>query len=152
VQHQLELSNIQWQLDISPDLSFVICDSAQIEQVLLALVMNAIDAMPRGGNLWLSAAATPDERQLELRVRDDGCGISPEILPKIFEPFLTTKETGHGVGLGLAISRSIVERHGGRIEAQSELGRGTTFIMHLPLQTGARQPVGAELAAAGKER
>lgn len=152
VQHQLELSNIQWQLDISPDLPLVICDGAQIEQVLLALVMNAIDAMPRGGNLWLSAAATPDGRQLELRVRDDGCGIGPEILPQIFEPFLTTKETGHGVGLGLAISRSIVERHGGGIEAESELGRGTTFIVHLPLQTGAREPVGAELAAAGKAR
>ncbi|HKT68323.1 MAG TPA: ATP-binding protein, partial [Terriglobales bacterium] len=76
----------------------------------------------------------------------------PEILPQIFEPFLTTKETGHGVGLGLAISRSILERHGGRIEAQSELGRGTTFIVNLPLQTRARQPAGEELAAAGKER
>jgi two-component system, NtrC family, sensor kinase len=152
VQHQLELSNIQWQLDIAADLPLVICDGAQIEQVLLALVMNAIDAMPRGGNLWLSAAATPDGRQLEVRVRDDGCGIAPEILPQIFEPFLTTKETGHGVGLGLAISHSIMERHGGRIEAQSELGRGTTFIVHLPLQTGPREPAGAELAAAGKAR
>ena len=152
VQHQLELSNIQWQLDIAPNLPLVICDGAQIEQVLLALVMNAVDAMPRGGNLWLSAAATLDGRQLELRVRDDGCGIASEILPQIFEPFLTTKETGHGVGLGLAISRSIVERHGGRIEAQSELGRGTTFIVHLPLRTGAREPVVAELAAAGKVR
>ncbi|HJS97842.1 MAG TPA: ATP-binding protein [Terriglobales bacterium] len=152
VQHQLEISNIQWQLDIAPDLPLLICDGAQIEQVLLALVMNAIDAMPRGGNLWLSAMATADGRQLELRVRDDGCGIAPEILPQIFEPFLTTKEMGHGVGLGLAISRSIVERHGGGIEAQSELGRGTTFIMHLPLQTEAREPVGAELAAAGKAR
>ena len=152
VQHQLELNTIQWQLDIAPNLPLVICDGGQIEQVLLALVMNAIDAMPRGGNLWLSAAATPDGRELELRVRDDGCGIAPEILPQIFEPFLTTKETGHGVGLGLAISRSIVERHGGRIEAQSELGRGTSFIVHLPLHTGAREPVGAELAAAGKAR
>src|SRR5690348_9828160 len=152
VQHQLELNNIQWQEEIAPGLPAVICDGAQVEQVLLALTMNAIDAMPRGGNLWLSAAATPDGRELELRVRDDGCGIAPEILPQIFEPFLTTKETGHGVGLGLAISRSIVERHGGRIEAQSELGRGTSFIVHLPLHTGAREPVGAELAAAGKAR
>jgi two-component system, NtrC family, sensor kinase len=152
VQHQLELSNIQWQEEIPPGLPRVICDGAQIEQVLLALVMNAIDAMPRGGNLWLSAAATPDGGQLELRVRDDGCGIAPEILPQIFEPFLTTKETGHGVGLGLAISRSIVERHGGRIEAQSELGRGTTFMVHLPLQAGATEPRGAELAAGGKAR
>jgi len=152
VQHQLELSNIQWQEEIAPGLSPVICDGAQIEQVLLALTMNAVDAMPRGGNLWLSAAATADGRQLELRVRDDGSGIAPEILPQIFEPFLTTKESGHGVGLGLAISCSIVERHGGTIEVQSELGRGTTFIVHLPLHAGAKEPMGAELAAAGKAR
>jgi two-component system, NtrC family, sensor kinase len=152
VQHQLELSNIQWQEDIAPGLPPVICDGAQIEQVLLALTMNAVDAMPRGGNLWVSLTATPDGSQLELRVRDDGCGIAPDILPQIFEPFLTTKESGHGVGLGLAISRSIVERHGGRIEAQSELGRGTTFLVHLPLPVGATEPRGAELAAAGKAR
>lgn len=152
VQHELELSNIQWQAQIEPGLPAVICDSAQIEQVLLALTMNAIDAMPRGGNLWVSAAPTADGRQLELRVRDDGCGIAPEILSQIFEPFLTTKESGHGVGLGLAISRGIVERHGGTIEAQSELGRGTTFIVRLPLQAGAAEPATPELAAAGKAR
>lgn len=152
VQHQLELSSIQWQEEIAPGLPAAICDGAQIEQVLLALTMNAVDAMPRGGNLWLSAAATPDGRQLELRLRDDGSGIAPEILPQIFEPFLTTKESGHGVGLGLAISRTIVERHGGSIEAQSELGRGTTFTVRLPLQAGAKQPVGAELTAAGQAR
>ena len=152
IQHQLELSNIQWQAEIAPGLPPVICDGAQIEQVLLALAMNAIDAMPRGGNLWLSAAPAAGGRQLELRVRDDGTGIAPEILPQIFEPFLTTKETGHGVGLGLAISRSIVERHGGSIEAQSELGRGTTFTVRLPLKTGVGEPAGEELAAAGKVR
>jgi two-component system NtrC family sensor kinase len=150
VQHQLELSNIQWQAEIAPGLPAVICDAAQIEQVLLALTMNAVDAMPRGGNLWLSATA--EGSQLELRVRDDGCGIAPEILPQIFEPFLTTKESGHGVGLGLAISRSIVERHGGSIEAQSELGRGTTFIVRLPLQAGATEPAGTDLVAAGGAR
>ena len=152
VQHQLELNNIQWQEEIAPGLPPVICDSAQIEQVLLALTMNAIDAMPRGGNLWVNVTPTPDGRGLELQLRDDGCGIAPEILPQIFEPFLTTKETGHGVGLGLAISRSIVERHGGTIEAQSQLGRGTTFIIHLPMQARAVVPMRAELATAGKAR
>jgi signal transduction histidine kinase len=102
--------------------------------------------------VWLSAAASSDGRQLELLLRDDGCGIAPEILPQIFEPFLTTKESGHGVGLGLAISRTIVERHGGSIEAQSELGRGTTFRVRLPLQAGAKQPAGMELTAAGQAR
>src|SRR5207248_3067178 len=107
------------------NIPLVQCDPAQIEQVILALVMNAIDAMARGGNLWLrTRMANADS--VEMEVRDDGSGIPPEILSQIFEPFLTTKETGRGVGLGLAISRGIIERHNGTIEVQSESGRGTT--------------------------
>ncbi len=119
VRHQLEMNGVQLQLDLASDLPMVQCDQAQIEQVLLALVMNAIDAMPRGGNLWLTTRAADQADEVEIRVRDDGAGIPPDILPNIFEPFLTTKESGHGVGLGLAISHSIIERHGGRIEVQS---------------------------------
>ena len=78
-------------------------------------------------------------------MRDDGAGIAPDVLPQIFEPFLTTKESGRGVGLGLAISRGIVERHNGRIEVESELGRGTTFTVTLP----SSGPNDASLAAAG---
>jgi len=75
-----------------------------------------------------------DEEEIEIQVRDDGAGIAPEILPHIFEPFMTTKEHGRGVGLGLAISHGIIERHNGRIEVASELGRGTTFTVTLPVQ------------------
>jgi len=132
VRHQLELGGIHLQLNLAEDLPRVPCDPAQIEQVLIALIMNAIDAMPRGGNLWLQTRLSNDEKELEIQVRDDGAGIAPDVLPQIFEPFLTTKESGHGVGLGLAISRGIVERHNGRIEVQSELGRGTTFTITLP--------------------
>jgi signal transduction histidine kinase len=106
--------------------------------------MNAKDAMPRGGNLWIETRLSDDETEIEIQVRDDGAGIAPDVLPHIFEPFLTTKESGHGVGLGLAISRGIVERHNGRIAVQSELGRGTTFTVTLPNQTP-----GATLAAVG---
>jgi len=134
VRHQLELGGIHLQLKLAEDLPRVPCDPAQIEQVLIALIMNAIDAMPRGGNLWLQTRLSNDEKEIEIQVRDDGAGIAPDVLPQIFEPFLTTKESGHGVGLGLAISRGIVERHGGRIEVQSELGRGTTFTVTLPAQ------------------
>jgi len=134
VRHQLELGGIHLQLNVAEDLPRVPCDPAQIEQVLIALIMNAIDAMPRGGNLWLQTLLSNDEKEIEIQVRDDGAGIAPDVLPQIFEPFLTTKESGHGVGLGLAISRGIVERHGGRIEVQSELGRGTTFTVTLPAQ------------------
>jgi two-component system, NtrC family, sensor kinase len=134
VRHQLEMGAVQLHCDLAPDVPRVRCDPAQIEQVLLALIMNAVDAMPRGGNLWIETGLSKDKNEIEIRVRDDGAGIAPDILPQIFEPFLTTKESGHGVGLGLAISRGIVERHNGRIEVASELGRGTTFTVALPAQ------------------
>jgi two-component system NtrC family sensor kinase len=132
VQHQLDLAGIQVQPQLDPDLPPVVCDAAQIEQVLLALIMNALDAMPQGGNLWITTSFGHEPNQVSVVVRDDGSGIPPEILPRIFEPFLTTKETGRGVGLGLAISHSILERHNGNIEVRSETGRGTTFTVTLP--------------------
>ncbi|HET7440386.1 MAG TPA: ATP-binding protein [Terriglobales bacterium] len=144
VRHQMELGGVQLQLELAEGLPRVQCDGAQIEQVLLALVMNAIDALPRGGNLWLKTRLSKDARELEFEVRDDGVGIAPEILPRMFEPFLTTKESGHGVGLGLAVSRSIIERHSGRIEVQSEVGKGTTFVVRL--QLGGKQAVAAVAA------
>ena len=144
VRHQLELGGVEVQLNFAKDLPRVPCDPAQIEQVLLTLIMNAKDAMPRGGNLWIETRVSADETEIEILVRDDGAGIAPGVLPHIFEPFLTTKESGRGVGLGLAISRGIVERHNGRIEVASELGRGTTFSITLPNQAPA-----ASLADAG---
>jgi signal transduction histidine kinase len=132
VQHQLNLNAIHVQEQFETDLPLIHCDGAQIEQVLLALLMNAIDAMPEGGNLWIKSLSDGDANQVRIVVRDDGSGIPPEILPRIFEPFLTTKETGRGVGLGLAISHSILERHNGTIEVQSEVGKGTTFTVTLP--------------------
>jgi two-component system NtrC family sensor kinase len=132
VRHQLESGGIELQLKVAEDLPRLPCDPAQIEQVLLALIMNAIDAMPQGGTLWLETRRTHGE--IEIKVRDDGAGIAPDVLPQIFEPFVTTKENGHGVGLGLAISHGIVERHNGCIDVESELGRGTTFTVTLPTQ------------------
>ncbi len=133
MQHQLELGNIHLQLELPNDLPNVQCDPTQIEQVLLALIQNAVDAMPKGGNLWLCTRPEAANNEIEIRVRDDGMGIPAEILPKIFEPFLTTKESGRGVGLGLAISRTIMEQHGGRIRVHSEVGKGTEFALTLPL-------------------
>jgi len=152
VQHQLDMGGVELHLDLAEDLPKVQCDPAQIEQVLLALVMNALDAMPHGGNLWLRTRATSALDGIAIEVRDDGTGISPEILPQIFEPFLTTKETGHGVGLGLAVSRSIMEHHGGKIEVQSELGKGTTFVVTLPLDTSRLMMAGAGAGAVTKVR
>jgi two-component system NtrC family sensor kinase len=150
VRHQLDLAGVQLHLSVAEDLPPVQCDPAQIEQVLLALIMNALDAMPKGGNLWLTLGLAEHGKQFLVCVRDDGTGIPPEILPQIFEPFLTTKETGKGVGLGLAVSKSIVERHGGTIEVQSEFGKGTSFTVALPIDGVGAAPapvaVGADKA------
>jgi two-component system, NtrC family, sensor kinase len=146
VTHQVQNSGIELHLDLAQGLPNLQCDPAQIEQVLLALVMNAIDAMPRGGNLWLTTRFAAATMELALEVRDDGAGIPEDILDRIFEPFLTTKESGKGVGLGLAVSHNIVERHRGRIDMQSVVGKGTTFTVWLPV-TGNH----AALAGAGSE-
>ena len=148
IQHQLDLGAIQVQPDLDTELALVICDGAQIEQVLLALMMNALDAMPQGGNLWVTTKLSREDNVVRVVVRDDGCGIPPEILPRLFEPFLTTKETGRGVGLGLAISRSILERHNGDIEVQSEVGRGTTFTVTLPWDGDVELSPAKEVTAA----
>jgi two-component system NtrC family sensor kinase len=132
IQHQLDLNAIHVQPELDPELPMIVCDGAQVEQVLLALMMNALDAMPQGGNLWVTTKLRREDNAVRIVVRDDGSGIPPEILSRLFEPFLTTKETGRGVGLGLAISHSIMERHNGDIEVQSEVGRGTTFTVTLP--------------------
>jgi two-component system, NtrC family, sensor kinase len=140
VQHKLDLSGTQLNLDVAKDLPPVHCDPAQIEQVVLAMVINAIDAMPQEGNLWISTKLKGEDA-IELIIRDDGCGIPAEHLPHIFEPFYTTKEAG-GSGLGLAISENIIERHGGKIEVNSAVGQGTTFKIVLPIDS--QRPVSAE--------
>jgi two-component system, NtrC family, sensor kinase len=134
VQHQLEMAGVEAHLQLNQPSAIAVCDAAQIEQALVALMLNAKDAMPRGGNLWLTTQQDKAHGEISIQVKDDGSGIAPDILPRIFEPFLTTKESEHGVGLGLAITRGIIERHHGRIDVQSEVGRGTTFTIALPSQ------------------
>jgi two-component system, NtrC family, sensor kinase len=139
VRHQLDLAGIELQRALGGNLPTVTCDAAHIEQVFLALMMNAVEAMPRGGKLLLRSRYRPSTGEVQLDVQDDGVGIPPEVLPHLFEPFFTTREHAHGLGLGLAISQGIIERHHGRIEAASQPGRGTTFTITLPVQAGAEQ-------------
>jgi two-component system, NtrC family, sensor kinase len=146
VAHQLELNGVELHLDLPSNLPVIQCDPGQIEQVLLALIMNAIDAMPHGGNLWVSTRMGDVTDEIAIEVRDDGSGIPPEILPHIFEPFLTTKETGKSVGLGLAVSQNIIEGHRGQVDVHSEVGKGTTFTVTLPVEGG-----GVPLVASGVE-
>ena len=110
---------------------------AQIEQVLLNLIINARQAMPRGGHLRIEVRENAPARMVELKVSDTGVGIPPERLRLIFEPFYTTKEpdaAGHGgTGLGLSVCRQIIEQHHGRIRVESLVGKGSTFTVKLPV-------------------
>ena len=149
VRHQVTLANVELNLQLAPDLPLVRCDPSQIEQVILSLVMNAIDAMPHGGTLRISTGHLAQSGEAQIEVQDDGVGIPADVLPNLFEPFFTTKERGHGLGLGLAISRTIVERHLGRIEVSSEPGRGTQFTITLPV-SGMRTASVSGAEATGK--
>jgi signal transduction histidine kinase/CheY-like chemotaxis protein len=151
--------DIELKTSISPDAGCVKADPHQIEQILLNLVVNARDAMPRGGsiNVALAGVALSDGpeasalklqpgRYVRLTVRDGGCGMTPEVKARIFEPFFTTKQEGKGTGLGLAVVFSIVEQLGGALSVETEPDRGTTFHVYLP-QT-AELPVEATASAA----
>jgi PAS domain S-box-containing protein len=119
---------------IAPDLWTVVGDSAQLHQVLMNLCFNARDAMPSGGTLTIAAhnAVVDENRFVVLEIKDTGCGIAPGLLDKIYEPFFTTKDVGHG--LGLSTAQSIVKSHGGFIKIESQPGHGSTFSVHLPAQ------------------
>jgi signal transduction histidine kinase len=125
---------------------------AQVEQVLLNLILNARQAMPRGGLLRIDVRENPRTRMAELRISDSGVGIAPDRLRLIFEPFYTTKEPdehGHGgTGLGLSVCRQIVEQHQGRIRVESLVGKGSTFTVKLPLKVETPpEPESAPLSA-----
>jgi two-component system, NtrC family, sensor kinase len=137
---------IALRVQVQPGL-IVNVDAIQLEQVLLNLLINARHAMlGRGGSLTIKAAAVEEEgisTEARLQVIDTGAGIPEKLLPKIFQPFFTTKGTARrgeakGSGLGLAICREIVEHHRGRIEVQSTLGKGTTFTIYLPMATAEK--------------
>ena len=112
----------------------------QIEQILVNLIINARQAMPRGGRLLIEVRENPIAGMAEARIADSGVGISPDRLRLIFEPFYTTKEPdedGHGgTGLGLSVCRQIIEQHHGRIRVESVVGKGSTFTVKLPLHEG----------------
>jgi len=113
-------------------------DRSQFQGVLLNIIINALDATEPGDNITVStgislSAGESGQKSIEVSIADTGCGIPPEHLDKLFDPFFTTKEVGQGTGLGLAVSFGIVHRHGGTIRVQSEVGRGSTFTIWLPI-------------------
>ncbi len=128
--HQRRGEGVEIVVEADEGLASVSGDAGQLQQAVIALATNAIDAMPAGGRLRLSARNL--ESHVLVEVSDTGVGIASENLTKIFDPFFTTKEIGQGTGLGLAVCYGIVVEHGGRLDVQSTVGVGTTFTMTLP--------------------
>jgi len=131
-QHKLELSNIRLQSSVPSNLPPIEGDFNQLQQCIINLIFNAIDAMPDGGTLILESRYDKNRAAVIVLVKDSGLGISPQDLPRIFEPFFTTKNEGYGVGLGLSTVYGIIERHKGSIKVESEPGKGAAFIIELP--------------------
>ncbi len=132
VENQAQFHNINIAQNLDESLPMIVVDPSQIERVFLNLIINAAEAMKGSGTLTLTTCFGLNEKNIEIEVKDSGHGISIENMEKIFNPFFTTKEVGHGVGLGLAISFGIVKEHNGEITVESEYGRGATFTVSLP--------------------
>jgi two-component system NtrC family sensor kinase len=131
VQHLLKTKSIECKVEPLAGDDTVLCDANEIQQALVALLVNAVEAMPNGGVLRISLTPKGDDHVV-IAVADTGVGIAPEVLPEIFEPFFSTKGDEKGVGLGLAAVYGIVRRHEATIDVESEVGEGATFRITLP--------------------
>jgi PAS domain S-box-containing protein len=131
MRHPAEMKGIQIVTSYAPDLPQVYCDFRRLQQAVVNLIMNAFEAMPNGGVLSVSTEFIRDQSMVILTISDTGTGISAENLGKVFEPFFTSKAEGKGVGLGLSVAYGIIQQHHGEIHVQSEVGKGTTFSVHL---------------------
>jgi PAS domain S-box-containing protein len=133
IRHKMELQNIQLVRDSSPGTLLVEGDNNRLQQSLLNLLFNAIEAMPSGGQIHVESRADEEKGDAVVTIRDTGSGISPDHLDHIFDPFFTTKEEGEGTGLGLSIVYGVVNNHKGKITVNSAEGEGTEFTLTFPL-------------------
>jgi len=141
VERQAVFQNIRIARNLDSQAPILLLDANQIQQVFMNILLNAADAMGNHGTLTISSSHVPGDPFVQVKFTDTGCGIPEENLNKIFDPFFTTKADKKGTGLGLAVSYGIIDRHRGRIEVQSEVGRGTTVAIHLPLEAAEEVPV-----------
>jgi len=132
IEHQMKIGNILFQTDFSATKDLILCNGNQVKQAGIAILMNASEAILENG-IILIRTSNPDDAHILLEITDNGSGIAKEDIPHIFEPFFSTKEKASGIGLGLAIVHGIVQSHNGKIEVESELGKGTTVFIQLPL-------------------
>lgn len=126
--------NVRLDLDLEEDLPTVMSDRGQLQQVFLNVINNAMDAVDKGGEISVSTWIK-DEEMVAVKIRDNGCGIPPDKLKRICEPFFTTKPMGKGTGLGLSITYGIIDKLGGKVSVESELNQGTTFVIEIPRES-----------------
>jgi two-component system NtrC family sensor kinase len=141
IDHHLKMNNIRSQVEIEEKPVILFCDAYQLEEALLALEINAVEAMPAGGTFHISVKEIDYLNAVRIDVSDSGTGIKEEDMPHVFEPFFTTKKDGKGTGLGLSVVYGIIERHNGTISVESKPGIGTTFIITLPRQTAQKEDI-----------
>jgi two-component system NtrC family sensor kinase len=134
LENQSLFQNITIEKELDPNLKPVHSDIQQLNHMFMNIILNAAQAMEGNGSLTFKTGYLPEKDRVRIEISDTGPGIPEHVLPHIFEPFFTTKEEGQGTGLGLSLVYGIVENHSGRIKALSEPGKGTTFIIELPLQ------------------
>jgi signal transduction histidine kinase len=146
IQAQARMDNAKLEQALAKELPRVFGNKSQLQQVIINLAKNALDASEKGGAVLVTTELEreADRSWVRLKVRDNGSGIPPEILPRIFDPFFTTKPVGKGTGLGLALVYEIVKKHSGTVDVKSRPGL-TEFIVRLPVRTGRE----AELSPSG---
>ena len=132
-QHKLDLQNIHIEISLDKQIPKVWGDFNQIQQCMINLIFNAIDAMTGGGSLSIESSYDTKDKLVRIKVMDTGCGIAKEEISNIFDPFYTTKKEGEGIGLGLSTVYSIIDRHNGTISVESEVGKGSVFTIKLPV-------------------
>jgi signal transduction histidine kinase len=143
-QHKMSLQNIELITEISSQAFIIRADKHQLQQCLMNLVFNAMEAMPDGGRLRIALTGDKTGRNTVLVIEDNGTGISEEMISNIFDPFFTTKEAGHGTGLGLPIVYGVIKSLNASIDVKSEVGKGTIFRLEFPLSTPFAEPAGGE--------
>jgi two-component system NtrC family sensor kinase len=132
IEHQMKIENITFQTDFSARKDLILCNGNQLKQAGIAILLNASEAVHENGIIQIKTS-NPDEDHIKLEITDNGSGIAMEDIPHIFEPFFSTKEKASGIGLGLAIVHGIVQNHNGKIDVESDLGKGTTLSITLPV-------------------
>jgi two-component system NtrC family sensor kinase len=136
--------NIRVKTEFQSDLPRIMGVESQLKQVFINMIINANTAMPSGGELRVASRLEPDNEAVAVEIQDTGVGIKAEHLDKIFDAFFTTKKEVKGVGLGLSVCYGFIREHGGRIDVESELGKGTKFTIYLPVNSSSEPHVNGD--------